>query len=95
MRQLNKEEFFVQFDTSIHDQIVKSAAAYPDAEAIVRFENQDLSSTNLGAASALVVGPNNTFKSVTDCEGKWLYDLPSQRQYPVNYVLTSDLKGKV
>lgn len=82
LKMLTKQEFFALFDESVHDRIREVMQRYPDAEAVVVFENVDFCSSQFGARSALPVGPSNTFKSVSDTEGKWLNDLPSQRQYP-------------
>lgn len=92
MKQLTPKELFELFDPTIHDPIRMAVANYPDAESVVVFENPDLCSLSMGARTALVCGPSNTYKSWEDTKGKWLYDLPSQRQYPIGYVLAKDLK---
>jgi hypothetical protein len=91
MKQLNKAEFLELFDPSIHQAILDNMKRYPDATAMVCFENLQLDSSRCGARSALVVGPSNTFKSVEFCQGKWLHDLPSQRQYPTSWASREDL----
>lgn len=85
LKQLSKQELLDMFDESVHEKILEAAARYPDAEAIVVFENVDMSSSRLGERSALVVGPSNTFTNVEDASDKWLGDLPSERQYPTAY----------
>lgn len=93
MKQLTAKEFLSLFDPSVHDQIKAAAKRYPNATAVVCFENLDMCSSELGHRSALVVGPDNTFTSVEDCRGKHLNDLPSQRQYPVSWCPTGELNG--
>jgi hypothetical protein len=86
MQALSKTEFLSLFDESVHAAIMEQFNRFPDAEAVVCFENLAFDSSNFGARSALVVGPSNTFKSIGECDGKWINDLPSQRQYPVSYL---------
>jgi hypothetical protein len=47
----------------------------------VLFENQDFCSSRFGARTVVCVGPGCTYRTPEECEGKWLHDLPSQRQY--------------
>jgi hypothetical protein len=91
IKQVSKAEFLKrgQFDAAMPIQGVFKL--YPDAVAVVLFENQNMSSSRMGEATALAVGPSNTFKSVADCEGKWLKDLPSQRQYPTVWCSREDM----
>ena len=64
---------------------------YPDATAVVLFENVMLDSSQLGTATACPVGPSNTFKTVEAAEGKWINGpgdtagLPSQRRHATSY----------
>ena len=78
------DELLADFDADSKRQIDEKVKEY-EATHVVLFENQQLDSGQCGEQSAMPVGPNNTFKSVEDCKGKWLNDLPSQRQYPVAY----------
>lgn len=94
MSQVSRDEFLGHFDKSVHDSIRKVLERYSDAEAIVMFENVTLDSSHLREKTAVVVGPSNTFKGIEFCEGKWLHDLPSQKQYPWCYCLRSDFLGK-
>lgn len=91
-KRLFAAKFLEQFDPSIHDAIKQAVLRYPDCEAVVCFMNEAMDSSSFGERQALVVGPSNTFKSVADCEGKWLKDLPSQRQYPQNWCPAAELK---
>jgi hypothetical protein len=85
LKELKRDEFMAQFDESIHEAI-DATAKRMEATHVVCFENVAFDSSRFGDRSALCVGPNNTYKSPDDCEGKWLNDLPSQRQYPQNYM---------
>lgn len=94
MKQLTVEEFTEAFDPSVRARIRNVIeVSYPDAVAVVVFENVAFDSSEFGARSALPVGPSNTFKSVEFCEGKWLNDLPSQRQYPQGFIPAEALKS--
>lgn len=81
----SKDELLELFDEAVHDKIEESLVAYPDSTGIVVFENRMLDSSCLGDRTACLVGPSNTYKTPQECEGKWLNDLPSQRQYPTYY----------
>ncbi len=94
MKQLNAQEFLALFDPSIHEAITRQVrVTFPDATHMVCFEDVELRIKLDRARTAVVVGPANTFKSPADCEGKWLNDLPSQRQYPVSYVNADELRS--
>ena len=64
---------------------VKRLAAEPATTGLVRFENLDFNSSQFGTQTIMCVGPTRTYKTIEECEGKHLYDLPSQRQYAVAY----------
>lgn len=87
IRKVNEVEFLDMFDPSVHDQILASAARYKDCEALVCFQKLDLSSSQRGQTTALVVGPSNTYKlsDIVKPEAR-LGDLPSRFQYPVAFV---------
>jgi len=82
---LTKKEFLEKADQAAiaFEEGLKKKS---DAIGIVLFENRMMDSTNYGRMTAMIIGPTNTFKSAEDCEGKFLNDLPSQRQYPVAWV---------
>jgi hypothetical protein len=92
MKQVNAQEFLALFDESVHQAIAANLTRHKSV-AVVCFENQMFDSSAFGARSALGIGPNNTYKTVEACEGQWLNDLPSQRQYaqcwcPASEVIT-------
>lgn len=84
MKQVTAEEFLKLFNKEVYNQIAESLANF-QSDNVVCFENHDFSSSRFGDRSALGVGKNNTYKNIKECEGRWLNDLPSQRQYPTCY----------
>lgn len=93
IKQLSATEFLEQFSPHLAHPIVGKLPLHPDAVAVVCFENCTLDSTACGERTAVIVGPSNTFESVEACEGKWLNDLPSQRQHPVTFATAEDLRA--
>ncbi|MEI6084004.1 MAG: hypothetical protein WCS70_06850 [Verrucomicrobiota bacterium] len=92
MKKLTRSEFLARYDESVHARIIANAGK-PGVDAVVSFECLDFNSSRLGDRTACIVGPGCTFKSVAAAEGKWLNDLPSQRQYAHEYVDAADLVG--
>jgi hypothetical protein len=84
MKKLTRDELFAMFDKEVHN-ILTERLNRPDVTGMVVFVNQDMCSSQLGQSTALIVGPNCTYKSWQETEGKWLNDLPSQRQYAEAY----------
>jgi hypothetical protein len=84
MKQVTKEEVMKQMDESVYPaievSIVKNKATH-----LVMFENQVFDSSQFGARSVVCVGPECTYKTPQECEGHWLHDLPSQRQYATTF----------
>lgn len=80
MKQLTKDELLALFDAEVHDAL-EAQMLKPGVEALVVFENVMMDSSSFGERTAVIVGEPFTFKSVAFCEGKWLKDLPSQRQH--------------
>lgn len=83
---LTKKEFLERgrFDFAVAFE--EALKRKPDAIGIVLFENRMMDSSNMGAMTAMIIGPTNTYKTVEECEGKHLNDMPSQRQHPVAWV---------
>jgi hypothetical protein len=52
---------------------------------LVLFQNVDFTSSDFGSSTIVAIGPNRTYKTLAEVFGKWLNDLPSQRQYPIAY----------
>lgn len=90
MIRLTRDEFLALFDASVHEALLRTAQQ-PGTTALVVFENPNLDSRELGERTAMAVGPERTYESVEVCEGRWLYDLPSQRQYAGAFILVEDL----
>lgn len=84
MKEVTWQELFRDADPSIQVAIDEAIEIYA-ATHVVKFENQAMDSSSLGASTFMVVGPHCTYKTPDDCKGRWLYDLPSQRQYAVAY----------
>lgn len=84
MDRLTWEEFQAKFPDEVVDALRK-ARMTPGTAALVLSENQQMDSSSFGARTAMRVGPACTYKTWQECEGHWLHDLPSQRQYIVAY----------
>lgn len=94
MKQITPDELFAMFDESVH-QTIRDRVAWKqpaDTEAVVVFENQQMDSSAFGDRTAVVVGPGCTIRSVKACKNQHLNDLPSQRQYPVAFCPTVELR---
>lgn len=84
MKALTKEEMLAMLDESVHGRI-EELLRRSDVTHLVIFENQMMDSSCFGDRTAMIVGPGCTYKDLEAVKGAWLYDLPSQRQYPVAY----------
>ena len=84
MEKLTFEQFIAKFDKEVHDHL-REKFEFADVTHLVLFENIDMSSSQLGRRSAMLVGPSYTYKTLEAVEGQHLNDLPSQRQYAVAY----------
>jgi len=84
MKQLTLDEFLARFDPEVHEKL-RAAASKESVTHLVLFENQMFDSSQFGRRTAVLIGPPFTYKKLSDIEGGWLNDLPSQRQYPVAY----------
>jgi hypothetical protein len=91
MKRLTATEFWGMFDKSVHVYIAQTCDVFHDAESLVIFENQDMWSSRMGQRTAVICGPSNTYKSHRDTEGKWLNDLPSQRQYATYWIPVQEI----
>jgi len=77
------------FDEEVHVQI-KEMLERKDTVGMVMFENLDLTSSHIGERTAMIVGPNYTYKSVAECQGRHLGQVPSVFQYPLAAYVKSD-----
>lgn len=85
MQELTMDAFLEEFDPEVRPKIKEAIARYEGVTHVVMARCEDMWSSMRGHKTAMVVGPNNTYKTLEDCEGKWLGDLPSQRQHFVKY----------
>ncbi len=85
MKKLTLDELHILFDQEMHPLLASMAVRFQDATHLVVAENLDMSSSQLGERTAMIVGPSNTYKTLEECEGKHLNDLPNQRQYFTSY----------
>jgi hypothetical protein len=84
MKKISKKELLAMMDSSTHGQIEEAIKRHQSTQ-LVLFENVALDSSHLGDRTVVCVGPCNTYKTPQECEGRWLNDLPSVRQYPQCY----------
>ena len=84
MKKITMEELVGEFDPSVSDALWEKWRR-EEVDGMVVFENLDMCSSHLGEKTAMIVGPECTYKSVAECEKKWLNDLPSMRKYAVRY----------
>ena len=54
----------------------------PDDAGLVCFEGEKCGT---GDRTAMIVGPTRTYKTIEFCRGRWLKDLPSDRQHAAYY----------
>lgn len=83
---LSKQEFMERGRFDVEVALQEALKRKSDAVGLVLFENKMFDSSSRGAMTAMLIGPTNTYKSAEECEGKYLNELPSQRQYPVAWV---------
>ena len=72
------------FDESLHKSI-KNLASKDGVVNLVEFINQNFSSSEFGRNTVMAIGPGFSYETLNDVKGKFLNDLPSQRQYPQFY----------
>lgn len=85
MKQITFEQLLEMFDPDVHPRL-KDNFKQTHVTGMVVFENQQMDSSRFGHRTAMIVGPQCTYKTVEECEGKHLHDLPSQRQYATAFV---------
>ena len=86
IKELSKDEFFKQFNDPEFQKQIESRVINLKPEAVVCFENLQFDSFKFGDQLAVLVGPEMSIKLKEVIDGrKWLWDQPSERQYPVNF----------
>ena len=83
IRSITMDELLAKFDHDTRPAIRMLATKKPAATHIALFENLQMDSSARGACTAVLVGPDNTFKTLEEIDGRHLGDMPSQRQYAV------------
>lgn len=92
MKQLSREEYFAQFDPSVHLQI-QSQLDDPETTGGVCYQNLELRPAGELRTSHMPVGPKWTLKTLEDTGalenklGRPIGTQPSNFIYPVNYYL--------
>lgn len=93
MIEMTYDELLEQFHENVHQQIKESVERNRGTH-VVMAVNQQLDSSRCGEKTAMCVGPDCTYKTPDECEGKWLNDLPSQRQYFTHFAeVGEDMAG--
>jgi hypothetical protein len=83
MKKLRRKEFLDEARVDFAIAIEQTISFNPGATAVVLFRNQQMDSSSFGQQTIMVVGPECTYKSVEEVDGKWLNDAPSQRQHAI------------
>jgi hypothetical protein len=80
LKEISWKQLLGMFEDETAKVIIQRSKSYVSTHVVV-FMNNQMDSSRTGDRTAVCVGPNNTYKTLADCDGKWLNDLPSQRQY--------------
>jgi hypothetical protein len=85
-------ELLERFDQQVYRRILALAerAKKVPGRALVVFECQQLDSSALGERTCVLVGPGCAIESLKCAAGGHIFDLPSQRQYPIGYWVPED-----
>ena len=81
LSQISLGQMLALMEESVRNRVL-ALARNPGTTQLVFFENQMLDSSSRGQSTVLAIGPSCTYKTIAEVAGKWLNDLPSQRQYP-------------
>jgi hypothetical protein len=84
LEKITRDELFAMFDKSVQDKL-NALLAKQGVDGLVVFENEIFVSSDFGARTAVAVGSGCTYKTIAECEGGYLNEPPSQRQYPFAY----------
>ena len=84
LKSLSLDEFLSQFDVSVHCAI-REKLQQQGVAGVVCFECRDFCSSHFGERTAMIYGPECTYKDLSQIDGQHLGDLPSQRKYAVTY----------
>jgi hypothetical protein len=89
MKKVSWTAFLAALSEDVRERVAESAERL-EATGAALFVNQQLDSSSLGESSVLLFGPKLTYKGPDDLVGKWLFDLPSQRQYAQEFALREE-----
>jgi hypothetical protein len=89
LEHISPQELVSYFDPSVHQDIVDRINRFKATHVVV-VEDLELIPKPHHRITAVVVGPNNTWRTPKDAVGKWIGDLPSQRLYPTKYATTDN-----
>lgn len=84
MEEITLEEFLGHFDPEVRSKVLTLAKLNP--QYLVEFVNHNFDSSRFGAKTAVCVGPEFAISSIDSLPGKFIGDLPSERQYPQYFV---------
>ena len=92
MKKITVAEMLANAADDTQRERLTSMLAKTESGGFVMYENTDMSSSNLGARSFLAFGEPWSMRTahVVTRRHPWLYDLPSQRQYPVAYCIKGE-----
>ena len=89
MQQTTPAYILSHFHSSVHDAI-KYKSRQSQATYIALAANIQPASPQFGVCSVVCVGPCCTYRTLADCEGKWLNDEPDKRQTFTHYAEVPD-----
>lgn len=80
MDEISEKQLFGMFGEQVHGKI-REKLDLEMVHGMIVFECVDTCSSNLGRRTAVTYGPGGTIPTLKSANGKWLGDLPSQRQH--------------
>ena len=89
MKRVTWTAFLAALSEDVRERVAESAQRL-EATGAALFVNQQMDSSHCGDSSVLLFGPKLTYKGPEDIEGKWLFDLPSERQYPQEFAMREE-----
>lgn len=94
MKEIPFDELLEHFDPETKSGMLERIGEFGSTH-VALMENLQMDSRegHYGAMTALLVGPNNTYKTVEELEGRHLNDLPSQRQYCTRFAVVPSGEG--
>ena len=87
VKKLTPDKFFELFDEEVHEAL---RANMKKAPYMVVYRNQQMDSSRFGDTTACIAGPGCTFNSLEAAVKGRLGNLPSNFQYPIGYMETTE-----